>query len=147
MYRPTEYETTTITFPAEITARILVCVCLLGQSIGILIPHTSRNTPIRRHVASPEYMSTAVGKGPPRVFHRKTSFQSLAQTVVCLCTRRVLARKALVLRERTCVCHSLTSVTSVTCLPFLWVVGGRWGNKLLAQAKSTHTHAHFEVLL
>ena len=144
MYRPTEYETTTITFPAEITARILVCVCLLGQSIGILIPHTSRNTPIRRHVASPEYMNTALGKGPPRVFHKKNKFSIIgADGGVSMYPARVGEES--VGPEGANVCLSLTHFRHL--LAFLWVVGGRWGNKLLAQAKSTHTHAHFEVLL
>ena len=144
MYRPTEYETATITFPAEITARILVCVCLLGQSIGILIPHTSRNTPIRRHVASPEYMNTALGKGPPRVFHKKNKFSIIgADGGVSMYPARVGEES--VGPEGANVCLSLTHFRHL--LAFLWVVGGRWGNKLLAQAKSTHTHAHFEVLL
>ena len=139
MYRPTEYETATITFPAEITARILVCVCLLGQSIGILIPHTSRNTPIRRHVASPEYMNTALGKGPPRVFHKKNKFSIIgADGGVSMYPARVGEES--VGPEGANVCLSLTHFRHFRhLLAFFVGCGGKVG-KQASRAGEIHTH-------
>lgn len=89
-------------------------------------------------------MNTALGKGPPRVFHKKNKFSIIgADGGVSMYPARVGEES--VGPEGANVCLSLTHFRHL--LAFLWVVGGRWGNKLLAQAKSTHTHAHFEVLL